>query len=125
MPTITWLGEGDEGPQSTTAFGGIEFKVGEAVECKDEKFLARAAKNQYFKVEGWEAKEATVEVEKNVTVKPPSQQTAQYPVPKHGDVKTLTATVPNPPDEVPEADSAKTPGGVDYKPTLSIPPAKK
>lgn len=112
MPTITWLGVGDDGPEETTGFKNMVFKKGEAVECENEEVLKRAYGNQYFEVSGWEPKAdaPTVDVTKDVTVKPPSQQTAQYPVPKHGDVKTFEATVPNPPDPVipPEPEKSGT-----------------
>jgi hypothetical protein len=110
MPTITWLGTDDPDLKETTGFRGMVFKKGEAVECEDPAFLSRAYNNRYFEVSGWEPKEApTVDVTADVTVKPPSQQTAQYPVPKHGDVKTLEATVPNPPDPVaPESETVKS-----------------
>ena len=116
MPTITWLGVGDDGPEETTGFRDMKFKKGEAVECEDPAILSRAYTNKYFEVSGWEPKEgeATIDVTKDVTVKPPSQQTAQYPVPKHGDVKTFEATVPNPPDPVSEGESQTTKTG--YKP---------
>ena len=104
MATITWKGVGDDGPEETEGFKGMKFKKGEAVECDNPEILARAARNQYFEVSGWEpeAKEdqPTYDVTKDVTVKPPSQQSAQHPVVKHGDVKTLEATLPNPPDPV-------------------------
>src|SRR4249919_1191501 len=99
MPTITWLGVGDDGPEETTGFRDMKFKKGEAVECEDPAVLQRAYTNKYFEVSGWEPKGAkegeeqpTYDLEKEVTVKPPSQQSAQYPVPKHGDVQTLKAT---------------------------------
>lgn len=118
MPTITWLGTGDDGPEETEGFKGMKFKKGEAVECDNPEVLKRAYGNQYFEVAGWEPKEgSTVDVSKDVTVKPPSEQTAQYPVPKHGDVKTIEATVPNPPDPVqppPEGESQTNKAG--YKP---------
>jgi len=98
MPSVTWLGAG-EGQAEVNTWRGLTFKKGEAVETDDKIILAEASKHPHYKVDGYEA-EPTVDVEKEVTVKPPSQQTAQYPVPKHGDVKTLKATVPNPPDPV-------------------------
>jgi len=119
MATITWKGVGDDGPEETEGFKGMKFKKGEAVECDNPEILARAARNQYFEVSGWEpeTKDSTVDVTKEVTVKPPSQQSAQHPVSKHGDVQTLEATVPNPPDPVappPESESQTTKTG--FKP---------
>lgn len=114
MATITWKGEteGDEGPKETEGFGGMKFKKGEAVDCDNPKVLAKAYSNPYFEVSGWEPKDKegeqpTYDLSKDVTVKPPSQQSAQRPVEKHGDVKTLEATLPNPPDPVPAPEKPK------------------
>lgn len=55
MPKITWLGEdepGVAGPSFTTAFGGIKFPKGEAVEVSDKDMIARARKNRFFEVSG-------------------------------------------------------------------------
>jgi hypothetical protein len=53
MAQLTWLGEdelhdGAAGPSFTTAFGGIKFPKGEAVEVSDEEIVAKARNNQYF-----------------------------------------------------------------------------
>lgn len=55
MAKLTWLGEdGPEvpGPSFTTAFGGIRFPKGEAVEVTDKDTIARARKNPFFEVSG-------------------------------------------------------------------------
>jgi hypothetical protein len=57
MANVTWLGEDElhgngAGPPFTTAFGGIKFPKGQPVEIKNERFLERARKNQFFEVEG-------------------------------------------------------------------------
>jgi hypothetical protein len=57
MAKLTWLGEddlhnGNPGPSFTTAFGGIKFPKGEAVEVNDKDTIARARKNQFFEVSG-------------------------------------------------------------------------
>ena len=104
MPTITWLGTGDDGPDEAEGFRGMKFKKGEPVECDDPDTLARASGNKYYKVEGVTAAdkppepEPLYDVTREASIKPPSQQTAQFPVPKHGDTKTLEASIPNPPD---------------------------
>ena len=85
MAKVTWLGEGDEGPEETTAFN-TAFKKGEAVEV-DEKtgWLARAASNRFFKIEGY-TKPPPDEAEREPAVHvPPSQQTVPGPVPKGGE----------------------------------------
>jgi hypothetical protein len=51
MAKVKWLGEGDEGPEETQAFGKT-FKVGESVEITDEEQLNSAKGNQYFDVAG-------------------------------------------------------------------------
>lgn len=55
MAKLTWIGEDDlhnggAGPSFTTAFGGIKFPKGEAVEVSDEAIVAKARNNQYFAV---------------------------------------------------------------------------
>lgn len=60
MAKLTWIGEdelhnGGAGPSFTTAFGGIKFPKGEAVEVSDEAIVAKARNNQYFKVAGDDA----------------------------------------------------------------------
>lgn len=55
MAWLKWLGEDDlhgdaAGPSFTTAFGGIKFPKGEAVEVTDENALTRARKNPFFSV---------------------------------------------------------------------------
>lgn len=60
MAKLTWIGEDDlhnggAGPSFTTAFGGIKFPKGEAVEVSDEAIVAKARNNQYFKVSGDDA----------------------------------------------------------------------
>lgn len=55
MAKLTWLGEdevGVAGPSFTTAFGGIRFPKGEAVEVTDKDTIARARKNPFFEVSG-------------------------------------------------------------------------
>lgn len=57
MAKLTWLGEdelhdGNPGPSFTTAFGGIKFPKGEAVEVSDKDIITRARKNQFFEVSG-------------------------------------------------------------------------
>ena len=117
MGTITWLGEGEEGAKETT-FAGLTLKSGEAVECDDQSTLARAAKNRYFKVEGYEAEAKQPEDE--VLHRPPSQQSAQGPVPKAGE-PVVAVDIPEPPPP-PESTSYGAPKPVGFSP---IPPAKK
>lgn len=53
MAKLIWLGEdgpGVAGPSFTTAFGGIRFPKGEAVEVVDKDMIARARKNPFFDV---------------------------------------------------------------------------
>lgn len=55
MAKFTWLGEdepGVAGPSFTTAFGGIKFPKGEAVEVTDKDFILRARKSPFFEVSG-------------------------------------------------------------------------
>jgi hypothetical protein len=61
MAKLTWLGEDSlhttedgsgAGPSFTKAFGGIKFPKDAAVEVTDKDIIARARKNQFFKVEG-------------------------------------------------------------------------
>lgn len=55
MAKLTWLGEdepGIAGPSFTTAFGGIKFPKGKAVEVTDKDTIARARKNPFFEVSG-------------------------------------------------------------------------
>lgn len=54
MAKITWLGEDTQecaGPSFTTAFER-KFPKGEPVEVTDKDIIARARRNQFFKVEG-------------------------------------------------------------------------
>lgn len=54
MAKLTWLGEdtqGYAGPSFTTAFGGVKFPKGEAVEITDANIVKKAKGNQFFKVE--------------------------------------------------------------------------
>lgn len=93
MATITWKGEpggpNDEGAKSIE-WGGKTFKRGEAVEV-DASFagLEKAKTNPFFEVSGADAP-ADEPAGKSVmtpdtTYKPPSQQPAQYSVPKPGE----------------------------------------
>lgn len=55
MTTLTWLGEdelhgGGAGPSFTTAFGGIKFPKGKAVEVTDPEIIKKAKTNQFFSV---------------------------------------------------------------------------
>lgn len=94
MATVTWLGEGENGPKETT-WGCYTFKVGEPVTVEDEQALGRAAGNIYFKVEGYEKPpEKPPESETEVYIVPaPSEISAQRPFPKPGE--------PAPPDLIP------------------------
>jgi hypothetical protein len=51
MTKVKWLGEGENGPQQTDAYGQT-FKVGEAVDITDDRILDKARGNQYFEVAG-------------------------------------------------------------------------
>jgi len=56
MAKVTWLGEdelhgGGAGPSFTTAFDGIKFPKGEAVEIRSRAFVQKALNNQFFEVE--------------------------------------------------------------------------
>lgn len=55
MTTLTWKGEdelhnGGAGPSFTTAFGGIKFPKGQAVEVTDPDMIRRAKGNRFFTV---------------------------------------------------------------------------
>lgn len=55
MAKLTWLGEdelhgGGAGPSFTTAFGGIKFPKGEAVEVRSYALVQKALTNPYFEV---------------------------------------------------------------------------
>lgn len=55
MAQLTWLGEDDlhgggAGPSFTTAFGGIKFPKGEAVEVRQHALVQKALNNPYFEV---------------------------------------------------------------------------
>lgn len=68
MAKLTWLGEdelhnGNPGPSFTTAFGGIKFPKGEAVEVTDRDIITRARKNQFFEVTGLGGRPPKVENE--------------------------------------------------------------
>lgn len=84
MGSIKWVGdpnaaEKEDTPESMEAFG-LVFKDGE-VETEDYTKLKKASANPFFEVEGLpdeSPRDAAVHV-------PPSQQSAQYPVPKAGD----------------------------------------
>lgn len=52
MAEITWLGEGESGPQETRAYGDRRFKVGEPVEINDEAIIRKARGNRLFEVSG-------------------------------------------------------------------------
>lgn len=81
MAQVTWLGEGDEGPDETECWG-VKFKKGEAVDVNDPAAIATAKTNQYFEVSGDEGTETP---EKPVVWPPPSQQDSQHAVPKGGE----------------------------------------
>lgn len=50
MARITWIGEeGESSP--TTVWYGRELRVGEAIEIEDERLIAKAKGNKFFKVE--------------------------------------------------------------------------
>jgi hypothetical protein len=88
MASVTWKGEpagpDDEGPKSITG-GGMTFKRGEAVEVKDPALIATLKGNPFFEVTG-----ADVDPDApSATIPPPSQQSAQYPVPKGGEPVTI------------------------------------
>lgn len=56
MAKVTWLGEdelhgGGAGPSFTTAFDGVKFPKGEAVEVRIHAHVQKALNNQYFDVE--------------------------------------------------------------------------
>jgi hypothetical protein len=60
MAKVTWLGEGDAGPEETQAFGKT-FKLGEPVEITDEEALKSATGNQFFDVAGAKNQPDTIE----------------------------------------------------------------
>ena len=105
MAKITWHGEGKEGPKSIT-WAGKEFKIGEAVEVDDPKMLAKAKGNRFFKTEG----EIRAEIEPAL-VPPPSQVSAQYPVPKGGE-PVSTRPGPSPAEQKSEPTETVRPIGV-------------
>jgi hypothetical protein len=73
MAKVTWLGEGDAGPEETQAFGKT-FKLGEPVEITDEEALKSATGNQFFDVKG--AKDQPETIEDNPELLPVSGQPA-------------------------------------------------
>jgi hypothetical protein len=109
MPTITWLGEGEGGAEQTS-LGGLALKKDEAVECDNPAVLARAAKNKYFKVEGYEPKEVATDAP---TVPSVVGVDVQHPVAKPGE-PMREVHLPGPLEE-PKPSQSFTP----------IPPAKK
>ena len=60
MAKVTWLGEGESGPEETQAYGKT-FKIGEPVEIKDEEALKSATGNQFFDVSGAKNQPDTIE----------------------------------------------------------------
>lgn len=117
----TWLGE-EATPdlQETTRFGTV-FKKGEAVEIAD-MYGSKLLHNPNFKVEG----EPEPKHEEPLTYRPPSQQSAQGPVPKAGDpiVPEMPPAPPEvvepPPEEPPpEGETAKA------KPTTGTKPLRR
>jgi hypothetical protein len=56
MAKLTWLGEdelhnGGAGPSFTTAFDGVKFPKGEAVEVRIHAHVQKALNNPFFEVE--------------------------------------------------------------------------
>jgi hypothetical protein len=49
LGTITWLGEGEGGPQ-VNEWNGLKFKVGEAVEVTSEHMMKKAKTNRFYDV---------------------------------------------------------------------------
>lgn len=50
MAKVTWLGQGDHGPDTITQWGNT-FKKGEAIEIADPSVWTRAQGDPFFKVE--------------------------------------------------------------------------
>jgi hypothetical protein len=53
LGTITWLGEGDDGPRVNT-WNGQSFKVGEAVEVTSQHMIDKAKTNRFYDVNEYE-----------------------------------------------------------------------
>lgn len=91
---ITWIGEGEDGPQETT-LGSHKMPLGEAVEVSDPAVIETARGNRFFKVEGGPPKqEPYVGQPVKYQNLPPSQQDAQGSV-GHG--LTVASSPPMPP----------------------------
>lgn len=99
MTKATWLGEKDTPDLKETERFGIKFEKGKAVEIERQEYAEKLANNPNFKVEGLEEKEPS----DPLTFTPPSQQSAQGPVPKGGEpVRPTEAKPPGPEVEPPE-----------------------
>lgn len=54
LGTITWLGEGENGPR-VNEWNGLKFKVGEAVEVTSQHMIDKAKTNRFYDVNEYEA----------------------------------------------------------------------
>lgn len=50
LGTITWLGEGEDGPRSNE-WNGITFAVGKSVEITDAYMMKKAKTNRFYEVD--------------------------------------------------------------------------
>lgn len=115
MGTITWLGVEGDPSEETTAFGGMAFKKGEAVECDDARYLAIASKNKYFEVSGYDPKTAVTDLPKVPSI---VGVDVQHPVAKPGE--PLPVKTAEPLESQDQAEAETKPYGF-----APIPPAKK
>lgn len=95
MPSATW--KGDESSAESCTQYGLTFKKGESVDLKDlpEDKVAKLAGNKSFEVSGYTKKEGGTS-----SWNPPSQQPAQYPVPKPGEPVSGPEAMPKKPGRV-------------------------
>lgn len=53
LGTITWLGEGEDGPR-VNEWNGLKFKVGEAVEVTSQHMIDKAKTNRFYDVKEYD-----------------------------------------------------------------------
>jgi hypothetical protein len=89
MAKVTWLGEESTPDLKKTTRFGIVFEKGKVVEVEQGNVVLKLSANPNFKVEG------KAEEREDLLHIPPSQQSAQGPVPKPGE-PIVPKTVPPP-----------------------------
>jgi hypothetical protein len=93
MAKVTWLGEESTPDLKKTTRFGIVFEKGKVVEVEQGNIVLKLSANPNFKVEG------KAEERLDLVHIPPSQQSAQGPVPKAGE--PIVPKEPPPPPEAP------------------------